>query len=152
MIRNDPQALDLSIRHFVYKQFVAETRPPSILETAKAFALTEEEAKAAYQRLHAGHFFFLEPGTTDIRMANPLSAIPTNYKVRAGGKSYWANCAWDMLGLPAMLKREAIIEALFTDTQEPVEMTVCEGQIQPNEGLVHFSVPFRHWYDDLILT
>jgi hypothetical protein len=146
------QDLDLSIRYFVYKHFVDETRPPAIVEAAKAFDLTEEEAKSAYKRLHQRHFFFLDPGTTNIRMANPLSAIPTKFKVRVGDKSYWANCAWDMLGVPAMLKSDATIEATFEDTQEKVVIAVSAGQVQHTGGVVHFPLPFRQWYDDLILT
>lgn len=146
------QALDLSIRYFVYKHFVDQTRPPSVIEAAKKFNLTEEEAKAAYNRLHERHFFFLDPGTTDIRMANPFSAIPTRFKVRVGKKSYWANCAWDMLGIPAMLKRDAVIEAVFEDTRENVTITVSNGRVQSPGGVVHFPLPFRQWYDDLILT
>jgi hypothetical protein len=147
-----PPDLDLPIRYFVYKHFIEETSPPTIAETAEEFGLTEAEAKAAYQRLHQKHFFFLDPGTTNIRMANPLSAIPTKFKVQVDDKSYWANCAWDMLGIPAMLQRDATIEALFEDTQEKVVMMVKDGQVQYDGGVVHFPLPFQQWYGDLILT
>lgn len=143
---------DLAIRHFVYEHFVDHTSPPSVEETAQAFDLTIDEAKAVYDRLHQNHFFFLEPGTTDIRMANPLSAVPTKFKVHLGGKSYWANCAWDMLGIPAMLQAEATIEAIFEDTQETAVITVKDDQIHHAGGVVHFPLPVRQWYDDLILT
>ena len=143
---------DLAIRHFVYRYFVDHTRPPSVGETAQTFGLTEAEVEAAYDRLHQNYFFFLEPGTTNIRMANPLSAIPTKFKVHLGGKSYWANCAWDMLGIPAMLQAEATIEAVFENTGKPVLITVKAGQVRHDGGVVHFPLPVRQWYDDLILT
>jgi len=143
---------DLAIRHFVYQHFVAEARPPSTAETANALGLTEEDARAAYQRLHDKHFLFLNPGTSNIRLANPLSAIPTDFKVRVNGKAYWANCAWDMFGIPAMLNQDAVIEARFEGTQEIVAITVQDGQISPGDGVVHFLLPFRRWYDDLIHT
>lgn len=146
------QKLDQEIRHYVYGHFVRETRPPSVLEMAEAFDLTEEQAKAIFQRLHDNHFFFLDPGTTNIRMANPFSAVPTNFKVHAGQKTYWSNCAWDMLGIPAALEKDVVIEAVFTDTQEPVIMTVEDGRVNHDEGVVHFPLPAIQWYDDLILT
>jgi hypothetical protein len=143
---------DLLIRHFVYQYFVAETRPPSHAETAKAFDLTEEAVREAYQRLHDHHFFFLDPGTSNIRLANPFSAIPTDFKVAVNGKSYWANCAWDMLGIPAMLNQDAVIEAQFSEIDEIAVIVVESGSMFPIRGVVHFLLPFRQWYDDLIHT
>ncbi len=146
------QALDLEIRYFVYKYFVDEMRPPTVAETAVTFNLSPDNIQASYQRLHDGHFFFLAPGTTDILMANPFSAVPTNYQVHVGEKSYWANCAWDMLGIPAALRQDARIKAVYEDTHESVEFAVENGEAAQIEGIVHFPLPVRQWYDDLILT
>ena len=146
------QDLGLVIRHFVYEWFVREAQPPSVAETAQAFALTEKQAEAVYQGLHESHFFFLEPGASRIRMANPFSAVPTKFKVHIGLQSYWANCAWDMLGIPAAIQQDALIEAVFEETQEVVTMRVGDGQVQHSGGVVHFPLPVRQWYDDLIFT
>ena len=59
---NVMQDLDLVVRHFVYQHFALETRPPSVVETAKELDLAEEFAKTVYKILHENHFFFLEPG------------------------------------------------------------------------------------------
>lgn len=115
---------DLAIRHFVYQTIVTTTSPPTVSETAVHFTITENEAEAAYQRLHNNHFFFLEPNTFSIRMANPFSAVPTKFKVKVGTKSYWANCAWDMLGIPAALHQDATIEAQYEDTNEEAVSTL----------------------------
>lgn len=146
------QQLDLAIRHYVYKYFVDEARPPSAAVVANVFDLSEDATIGAYQRLHQRHFFFLAPGTTDILMANPLSARPTKFKVSVGKKSYWANCAWDMLGIPAMVRQDAAIRATFEDTQEKVEIVVHHGQVKHDGGFVHFPLPVGRWYDDLIFT
>ncbi|MCA9942655.1 MAG: hypothetical protein KC449_04205, partial [Anaerolineales bacterium] len=106
---------DLAVRTFVYQQFVQTARPPTVAETAVHFNLPPNDIKNSYQRLHDNHFFFLEPGTLDIRMANPFSAVPTKFKVQVGPVAYWANCAWDMLGIPAALHRDAVIEAAYED-------------------------------------
>jgi hypothetical protein len=149
---SDPKALDLRIRHFVYEHFVRQARPPSVAETAAQFNLPEAEARNCYQRLHDNHFFFLEPGTASIRMANPFSAIPTKFKVQVGPMAYWANCAWDMLGIPAALQQDAVIEAKYEDTGETAVITVKNGHVQHNGGVIHFPLPVRQWYDNLILT
>ena len=149
---SDNQDLDLAIRHYVFHHFALETRPPSVAETAKAFDLTDEQVKAVYERLHQNHFFFLEPGTTNIRMANPFAAIPTQFSVKVGQKTYWANCAWDMLGIPAALQKDATITAQYEDNLERVVLEVKNGQLHHDGGRVHFALPARQWYDDLILT
>jgi len=81
------------IRHFVYNHFADTTLPPSVDETAAHFNITTEEASKYYKELHNRHTLFLEPETLTIRMANPFSGIPTDFKVHADGKTYYANCA-----------------------------------------------------------
>ena len=153
-MRDDTKLLenDLAIRHFVYQMIVKNSVPPTTRDTAVHFSISEEEAKDAYQRLNDNHFFFLEPGTSSIRMANPFSAVPTPFKVTVRQKTYWANCAWDMLGIPAAMDQDTRIDAIYTDTQEPIQMHVENGQLQEQTGVVHFPLPVTQWYDDLILT
>jgi alkylmercury lyase-like protein len=91
-------------------------------------------------------------------MAWPFSAIPTDFKVHANGKTYFANCAWDMLGIPVTLHSEAIIEAVCTENDDRVQLEVRDGKILAagDDGLsnllVHFPLPFARWYDDLTFT
>jgi hypothetical protein len=144
---------DWAIRHFIYSFFVAYAHPPTVAETAAKFSLTEVEAIAAFDRLNAGHAIFLEPGTQTLRMANPLSAVPTPYRVRANDQHYWANCAWDSLGIPAMLHADAEIEAHDVLSDRVIRYAIKDGVlIGETTGIVHFLKPFAHWYDDLIDT
>ena len=85
-------------------------------------------------------------------MANPFSALPTKFRMQVGQVAYWANCAWDMLGIPAALHQDAVIEAEYEDGGETAVLTVKNGQLQPGDGVIHFPFPVRHWYDDLVLT
>jgi hypothetical protein len=81
------------IRHFVYKHFTDTTHPPNSEDTAMHFNISTEEAGEYYKELHNRHAFFLDLETLTIRMANPFSGIPTDFKVYADGKTYFANCA-----------------------------------------------------------
>jgi hypothetical protein len=76
-------ALDLQIRNHVYSTFVSEGRAQTTAETAAALGLAEDEVAAAYRRLHDGHALVLHPGTTEIRMLNPFSAVETPHRVDA---------------------------------------------------------------------
>ena len=143
---------DFDVRYHVYAFFVEHTRPPSVEECATHFGQTSDEMRDIYQRLHEHHMFFLEPGTHQIRIANPLSAVPTDYEVTANGKTYTVNCAWDMFGLAAMLNADADINAVYAQTREPASILVRDGEISGDGGVIHFAVPAAQWYDDLIFT
>jgi hypothetical protein len=110
------------------------TRPPSVEDTARHFNISTEEASELYRQLHHRHAIFLVPETLTVRMANPFSAIPTAFKVQANGKTYYASCAWDMLGIPAALHTDAIIEAVCTESNdaEAVQLEIKDGQITIN--------------------
>ncbi len=140
------------IRHFVYQFFVRQRRPPTAAETADHFGMQTADALAAFRRLHADHLLFLEPGGEEIRMANPLSAVETTFRTRIGGRLYWANCAWDMLGIAAMLGQDAQIKAGYADADGLARIAVRNGKIEHAGGVVHFLLPVRHWYQDLVYT
>jgi hypothetical protein len=143
---------DWQIRYFIYTFFVNHTRPPSCLETASHFGIDEQAAIEAYQRLHQHHQLFLKPGTHDVLIANPLSAVPTLYKVSVNGRKLWANCAWDSLGIPVMLHSDAEIEALDLFTKEVIRYRVVDGQLEAPDYFVHYALPVSRWYDDLVDT
>jgi hypothetical protein len=147
-----PENILWDIRAFVYRHFADTTRAPNADETAAAFALTHAEAASAYEALHARHAFFLNPGTHEIRMANPFSNIETPFRVHADGKTYFANCAWDSLGIPAALGRDADVEAACAHSGQPVRLQVRDGEVSESDVLVHFLVPFERWYADLAFT
>lgn len=140
------------IRHFVYQHFADTTHPPSVGVTAAHFDISTEEADEYYKELHNRHAFFLDLETLTIRMANPFSGIPTDFKVHANGKTYYANCAWDMLGIPAALHADAVIEAKCTENNESVQLEVQGGKVTNSNLLVHFPLSFSRWYDDLVFT
>jgi hypothetical protein len=85
-------------------------------------------------------------------MANPFSAVPTAFRVHAQGNTYWANCAWDALGIPATLHCDATIEATCAGSGQPIMLTVRERKIVSRGELVHFLVPIRRLFDDRVFT
>jgi hypothetical protein len=118
---------------FVY-HFADTTLPPSVDVTATHFNISTDEAGEYYKELHNHHAFFLEPETLTVRMANPFSGIPTDFKVHADGKTYYANCAWDMLGIPAALHADAVIEAVCTESKSAAFEWEIERKHRLGEG------------------
>ena len=148
----DQNQLDWEMRSFVYAQIVERGFPPPAERAAAEFGIETGEARTAYERLHERHALFLDPQTREVRMAFPFSAIPTQFRVRANDRWYWANCAWDMLGVPAALHSDAEIVAEYVGDGLPVHLSVENGRLRGVDGIVHFPLPLRHWYDDLVFT
>ena len=140
------------VRAFIYQHFAETTRPPHVGEVASHFALSHEETASAYEELHRRHALYLKPDTQEILMANPFSGVETPFTVRANSKTYFANCAWDSLGIPAALHSDAEIEASCAQSGEPLHLRVSGGEVRGSEALVHFLIPFRDWYNDLTST
>ena len=145
--------LDLRIRNHLYASFVRTGRVASIRETAGALGLEPGDVAAALRRLHDAHAIVLQPDGTELRMLNPFSAVATPHRVDAGGRSWFANCAWDALGIPAALHADGQIDSTCPDCGEPLRLEVRGGElVEGAELLVHFVVPARHWWDDIGFT
>ena len=140
------------IRTFIYEHFAATTQPPTVDVTAAHFQLSSEQAAVYYKELDQRHALFLEPHTLNIRIANPFSAVPTTFRVKAQGKTYWANCAWDALGIPAALGCDATVETTYAEDGLPLVVEVSQGQVVSPGTIVHFLVPFHQWYEDMVNT
>lgn len=144
---------DWDIRHYVYKVFVSMGQPPSASDIADQFGITCVVARDSLRRLHEAYALFLRPGNDDILMANPLSAVPTDYEVEVSNRRLFANCAWDALGIPAMLRKDACISVRHPLDGEKIRCCIQDGKLNANSNsCVHFALPFRHWYDDLVDT
>jgi hypothetical protein len=145
-------ALDRSVRRYVYEHFVDQERPPTAGETAAALKLPLSEIQVAFKRLHESHVLVLEPDRLAIRFAQPFCAVPTRYQVLAQGHSWWGTCAWDALGIPAALNADAEISATCPDCEEPIIIRVQDGNVVGSAEIIHFVVPAKHWWDDIFFT
>jgi hypothetical protein len=64
----------------------------------------------------------------------------------------WANCAWDMLGVPVIVGESIVIHAACTDCGDPIQISVDPRRGVTGQEVVHFLVPARRWYDDIGFT
>ena len=143
---------DLGLRRLTYRLLVDLGRAPTATEVAAASAWTVDDVLAAWRRLHEQHALVLNETRSEIRMANPFSAVPTAYRVLADGRWWYANCAWDAFGICAALHSDGRVEASCPDCGEPIGVTV-EDQRPDDETLVfHSLVPASHWWDDIVYT
>jgi hypothetical protein len=150
---SDPAVIDNAVRLHIYHSFLANGAPPTAAETARALSMTEGDATAAYQRLADGRVIVLEPGTRDVLMAPPLSAVPTRYRVRPeGGREYSANCIWDAMGVFAMLGQDGDIDTSCPDCDAAFAVSVRDHELVPSDAVVHFAIRAADWWKDIVFT
>ena len=143
---------DLALRNATYRLFVERRRAPTAEEVAVETDADADEVAAAWRRLHDAHALVLSPGTGELRMANPFSAVPTSYRVHARGSWWYANCAWDAFGICAALHDDGRIETWCADCGEPLTVHVRDERPDDETLLFHCLVPASRWWEDIVFT
>jgi len=108
----------------VLRGFASTGRPPEPAELEGAARRHGITAGQALADLSAADVLGLDRQGR-IRMAYPFSAAPTPHVVAiAGGPRVYSMCAIDALGIPAMLRTDAVITSSDPLTGEPVTVTI----------------------------
>jgi hypothetical protein len=141
---------DQRVKAFSYDHMVRTAKAPLVAETAAALGCSVEEARESYLRWHETHALMLDERGELWRVA-PFSAIPTAFPVKLFDKLYYANCAWDALGIPATLHRDAVIETACSCCNDRLTVEVRGGHVH-GEGTIHIAIPARDWYKDVVFT
>lgn len=146
------EELDKTVRRLVYDFAEREGWPPTVAQAAAALSLGGGEVAASFRRLADAHMLVLQTESDEILMAPPYSAVPTPFVVESAGRSYYANCVWDALGVPAMLSRDARVKTSCGCCGAALTMSVESGALAEARGVVHFALPARRWWDDIAFT
>jgi hypothetical protein len=145
-------SLDVEVKLAIYRHFAETGAAPRCEEIAERVGLTIGEATQAYQRLRTQRVLALEPDGVSIRMAPPFSGVATQHVVQTETQRYFANCAWDALGIPAALHQRATVYSRCEQSMEPLRLEVgLEGPARTN-WVFHCLVPAAHWWDDIVFT
>ena len=144
---------DTAVKLNIYETIAKTAKAPTSTEVARALDASVDEVGAAFVRLHKKRLLVPESDNpAQIRMVPPFSAIATSFLVKVRDKSYYANCVWDALGIPAALHEDAVIAASDGHSGEPINPEVKNGKPVPQECAIHFAVPAARWWDDIVYT
>jgi len=143
---------DLALRNTTYARFVETGRAPTADEMARLSGMPVDDVLAGWRRLHEQHALVLQPATAQLRMLNPFSAIPSAYRVKASGRWWYANCAWDAFGICAALRTNGRLELPCPDCGEAIAIEVEGGKPDRADLPVHFLVPATRWWTDVVFT
>lgn len=143
---------DTQVKLAIYHHFAATGQAPVIGDVAKQVNSNLERVTESYQRLRAQRLLVLEADGSSIRMAPPFSGVPTQHIVEANGIQYFANCAWDALGIPAALHRVGTVHSQCAQSGELFHLIVGLYGPEPSDWLFHCLVPAAKWWDEIVFT
>jgi hypothetical protein len=135
----------------IYRHFAETGEAPSVATIAARLGSSEEQVEQSYRDLRAARVLFLQ-GDGTIRMAPPFSGVPTQHRVQVGRVAYFANCAWDALGIPAALQAPGTVRSECGLSGEPLTLEVGADGAAPCDWVFHSLVAAAHWWDDLVFT
>lgn len=143
--------LERAVRLFVYQTFVDTGGAPDLSTIARHVGQPDDVVTAALRRLSDHRALVLAPASSAVWMAHPFSAVPTAYPVETRGRTYWANCAWDAMGIFALLGGPARMTSQCADCAAPMTLELREGAIA-GDGVVHFVLPPRRFWENVAFT
>jgi len=144
--------IDLKVKLAIYEHFAASGRRPSLNDIAARVGAAVPQVRESFRRLREQRVLVLEEDAETIRMAPPFSGIPTQHRVSAAGVSYYANCAWDALGIPAALRQPATVHSRCERSLEPLELAVTDRGPEAADWVFHCLVPASQWWNDIVFT
>lgn len=147
-----PEETDIQVRAAVYDSTISRSRPATALELSGELGLPLEQVRASLERLASGKALVLQPESREVLMANPFSAVPTPFAVVTAGRSYYGNCIWDALGVLAMLDRDGRVDTSCACCGEAMSLNVHDRALQSAPGIVHFAIPARRWWEDIVFN
>jgi hypothetical protein len=142
---------DDRVRWHLYDITMREGAPPSCARLAALLDVSENEIAESLQRLAAARMLVLQPNTNEILMAGPFSAVPTPFRVTVDAFSTYGNCIWDALGIAAMLQKDAEIETSCGDCGTAAQVSVRGNEVI-GDGFMHFALPPRMWWQNIVFT
>jgi len=145
------EKFDQRMRMYVYRYLLRNGKAPRIAEMAKGLVTSAKNIRAGIGRLSESHAFMLQENG-ELWRAAPFSCIPTAFPVKVGKRSWFGNCIWDALGIPAMLNQDALIGAACGCCNLDMPIEVKGGKLRTGSGVIHIAVPAREWYKDVVFT
>lgn len=144
--------LDLEVKLAVYRHFSEQGHRPSAEDIATGVGAGVADVLGAFGRLRAQRVLVLERDGAAIRMAPPFSGVPTPHVTAIDGSRYFANCAWDALGIAAAMRRPATVHSRCGQSGSPLRLSVELDGPERCDWLFHCPIPAAHWWDDIVFT
>jgi len=143
---------DWAVRSEIYRVFGERGTAPPVGEMAAAVGATEHRVRTSLQSLFGAHEIAPLPSGDGVWMANPFSGVPTDFVVETPHMTCYANCAWDALGVPAIVGTDGWTRTSCAQTGEPLSFGIRDGHLEGDDGVIHLVTPIRDAWVDIGFT
>jgi hypothetical protein len=143
---------DTTVRLTLYDEFVRTGSCPAAEALAERIHAPAADVRAALERLASGKAIVLQPHSREVLMANPLCAVPTPYRVRTRGQSFFSSCIWDGLGILAMLGGDGSLDTSCGCCGEAMTIDAAAGNVLFAAGIIHFAIPAKRWWENIVFS
>lgn len=141
---------DSTLRLHIYDEIVRTSEAPSVAALASKFRATLHEVRNALRRMHDAHMLVLQPGG-ELLMAAPFSAVPTPFVTEVARQRWFGNCIWDALGILAALHVNGRVLTSCAGCGDAMALEVHDA-VLTGDGIVHFALPARRWWNDIVFN
>lgn len=145
-------ALDWEVRTVAYRHFARLASAPTAQILRKRLEVDRQTVVESLKRLEAHRQLALFPDRDEIWIANPFSAVPTPFRVQTPYGRHWAACAWDALGIPAIVEDDGAVETQCPGSGEDLRFGVRDGKVNGDDCVIHLVVPLAQAWDDIGFT
>lgn len=141
-----------SLHYFILQYIIDKGHAPSLSILADHFGAGESSVEKALHALQDYHGVVLHPNAPKVWVIHPFSLAPTNFLVKSSRGEWWGNCAWCSLGVAALLDEDVSIRTSSGAHGDALEIKIIDGEIEPQDLLVHFPIPMMKAWDNVIYT
>ncbi|HMS68451.1 MAG TPA: alkylmercury lyase family protein [Saprospiraceae bacterium] len=141
-----------SLHYQILKGIIEVGYAPTITELSIIFNSDSYEIIKALNDLQDYHGVVLHPNEPKIWVIHPFSLAPTNFYVETQNGQWWGNCAWCSLGIAVILKEDVKITTNIGAETKQVEINIVDGEIVENNYFIHFPIPMKNAWDNVIYT
>lgn len=143
---------DSTLHELIISSFLHRQRPPSIREIASRFGCDDVDVRQGLRALADNHGVVLHPKSDEVWVAHPFSAAPTTCVVKSGARAWWGNCVWCSLGVAHLAGGTATVETRIGAIDDHATIRIERGRLVDTDFVVHFPIPMRHAWDNVIYT
>ena len=144
--------LAVKIRQAIWESALSACVVPSKAELGQVTKSRGADVARALQELHDAHVIVLQPESGEVLMANPFSAVPTPFEVKAGERSWYANCIWDAMGIASQVGEPVSITTSCGCCGDRLGLQVPNEWLSNDARVVHFALPAKRWWDDIVFN
>jgi len=141
-----------SLHYTIISEIIKHGFAPTIGTIAELLHTDKQDVVRGLYELEEYHGVVLHPHEPKIWVIHPFSLAPTNFYVKSKKGEWWGNCAWCSLGIAALLKEDVQIRTTIGAETKQIEINIIDGEIQERQYYVHFPIPMKNAWDNVIYT